>query len=418
MLFQSGFSPCQLARTFERLLQEWRRSPRRRRASHSFLPAEVLEIRTLLSGRLPYATAANASQLVADIAAANKAGGANTITLAANTTFDLTAVNNTTNGANGLPVVGLNKAVNLTIVGNGDTIDRSTAAGIPAFRLFDLASGSSLTLESVRLQNGLAKGAGATADGGAVYNQGTLTLSGVTVAGNTAQGADGKPGKPGSDGAGGGIWSNGSLTLENAVLSNNSAVGGNSGFKITYTAPGGNAFGGGIEIAGGTANITGTTFGFYLDPATGRVLGGGNTALGGLGNSGGSAYGGAVYVAGGTVTMSADQTVPMVNYSAGIENIARGGGIGAGAGIGYGGFLFAAGGTVTLTNDIVTQNWAGDPESQDGPIPGYGGGIFIAPSATVYLDSFTVANAIYNADISSLSDGNTANIDGSYILVT
>src|SRR5262249_3505405 len=139
MFFRSWFAPYQVARTFERLQREWRRSQYRGREPHCCLAAEVLESRTLLSGALPFATAANASQLVADIAAANMAGGANTITLAANTTFDLTAVNNTVNGANGLPVIGASKAVNLTIVGNGDTIDRSTAAGTPAFRLFDVA---------------------------------------------------------------------------------------------------------------------------------------------------------------------------------------------------------------------------------------------------------------------------------------
>ena len=75
--------------------------------------------------------ASSVSELIADINAANNAGGANTITLAANTTFDLTAVNNTTNGANGLPVISGKMGDNLTIVGNGDTIERSTAAGRP-----------------------------------------------------------------------------------------------------------------------------------------------------------------------------------------------------------------------------------------------------------------------------------------------
>src|SRR2546423_3982524 len=109
---------------------------------------ELLEDRTLPSSY----TAATTSALIADIRAANKAGGTNTITLAANTTFDLTAVNNTTDGANGLPVIsGKKGADNLTIIGNGDTIERSTAAGTPAFRLFDVATGNTLTLQNMTL---------------------------------------------------------------------------------------------------------------------------------------------------------------------------------------------------------------------------------------------------------------------------
>lgn len=432
MFLRSLFARLQLARTFDRLQRASRQSPRHRRALQSCHPAEVLEARSLLTGVLPFATAANVSQLVADINAANKAGGANSITLAANTTFDLTAVNNTTNGANGLPVIGATRAVNLTIIGNGETIDRSTAAGTPAFRLFDVSKAGSLSLQSVTLRNGLAQGSGVAAEGGAVYNQGTLVLSGMTVDGNTAQGitvqdANGansfKGGRPGTDAAGGGIWSNSSLTVENSLISNNRAVGGDAGIKSAGAAPGGNAYGGGIDIAGGTANITGTTFGFYFDTGTGTVIGGGNMALGGSGanDSGGSAYGGAVYVAGGTVTLSADATAP-IGYAAGTENVVSGGfGDGIGQhGIGYGGFLYVASGTVTLTNDLVINNQAGDYEDIEGLVNGYGGGIFIAPGAPVYIDNYTVVSAytISNYDSSSGYTGLTANIDGAYIPLT
>jgi hypothetical protein len=78
--------------------------------------------------------AATVCDLIADINAANKAGGSNTITLTAPTTspYVLTAVDNTTDGATGLPVISVgNKktgADNLTIVGNSDIIERSTAS--------------------------------------------------------------------------------------------------------------------------------------------------------------------------------------------------------------------------------------------------------------------------------------------------
>jgi hypothetical protein len=151
-------------------------------------------------------TAASINDLIADITAANTAGGSNTITLAAGTTFTRTAMDNTTDGPTGLPVIAAND--NLTIVGNGDTIERSTAKATPAFRLFDVAAGATLTLQDLTLQGGLAT-AGSdfnhpnSATGGAINNLGTLQLTGVIVQNNTAQG------QTGQSALGGGIYSAG-----------------------------------------------------------------------------------------------------------------------------------------------------------------------------------------------------------------
>ena len=81
-------------------------------------------------GGLPYATASTVSQLIADINYANSAGGAITIRLAPGATFDLKSADNTTDGGNGLPVIGGTKAVDLTIIGNGATIERIAVIGI------------------------------------------------------------------------------------------------------------------------------------------------------------------------------------------------------------------------------------------------------------------------------------------------
>src|SRR5262249_15721460 len=151
--------------------------------------------------------------------------------------YVLTAVDNATDGPTGLPVISgggkKGAADNLTIVGNGDTIERSTASGTPVFRLFDVALGAALTLNNLRLQNGYELGPGSSAEGGALFNQGSLVLSAVTVQNNGAVGSDGKPGTTkdnagvGADGAGGGIWSSGALTCENGtVIQNNYAFGG------------------------------------------------------------------------------------------------------------------------------------------------------------------------------------------------
>src|SRR6516164_7949670 len=156
-----------------------RRRPTLHRRSRR-LTLEQLEDRTVPSSF----TAAS----VSDLNAANAAGGANTITLVAGTTFTLTAVNNTTDGATGLPVIAAND--NLSIVGNGDVIQRSTASGTPTFRLFDVASGASLALTNLTLQGGVAVTHNfpvpgvptsfySLAAGGAIFNQGSLSLDGV-----------------------------------------------------------------------------------------------------------------------------------------------------------------------------------------------------------------------------------------------
>ncbi len=359
--------------------------------------------------------------------------------------YSLTAVNNTTDGATGLPVIAAKD--NLTIVGNGDTIEPSTASGTPAFRLLDVASGASLTLENLTLQGGLALGSGVSAEGGGIYNQGTLDLNGVTVQNNTAQGQQQQPA------SGGGIWSSGSLTLEGGTtVQNNQAVGAAAASWVVGGQPE-SANGGGVCIAGGTATITDATLssntaqgGFGTLDGLGTVAGGvglkphvpgasgyggglyvaagavtlsddtlsANAALGGSGGDGGNGYGGGVYVAGGSVTLSND------TLSADTAT----GGVGMwglyefknNGGAGFGGGLYAAGGSVTMRDDTVTANAANGGAGSAGGAAGLGegGGLYIAASATAYLDAFTVANV--NNNTASTSDPNIGG--GPYTLLS
>jgi hypothetical protein len=162
-----------------------------RRRTTSRLRVEALEDRSVPATF----TAASVADLIADIKAANAAGGSNTIALAPGVSFRLNAVDNSADGPNGLPVIA--SGDNLTVVGNGATIQRSATKGTPAFRLFEVAPGASLGLQNLTLQGGLALHPSYSlnyteARGGAVYNQGTLTLSRVTVQNNTAQGERGE----------------------------------------------------------------------------------------------------------------------------------------------------------------------------------------------------------------------------------
>jgi hypothetical protein len=353
--------------------------------------------------------AATVSDLITDINKANHDGGGNTILLAANTTFNLVSFDNTTDGRNGLPVIAAGN--NLSIVGQGgDIIQRDPSSGW-SFRLLDVASGGTLTLSQVTLQGGQAAAPGA---GGAIYNQGTLVLSGVTVQNNEAVGNYSS-----GPAAGGGIWSSGILTLKSGTLIQSNLASG----PPAYNGAGVDAFGGGIWSSGTLTLESGTLVKW-------------NDAVGGNGSpntsgKGGNGFGGGLYIAGGTANL----------IGATVTNNAAAGGDGAmtekcvwdgwgwycywyytgGGGDGYGGGLYAANGTVTLRNDTVQSNVAGGGLGKQGNGTGYskafGGGVFIAPKAILYLDAFTLANTVNNKD-SSGTNGSTANIDGSYALIT
>ncbi|HRF95654.1 MAG TPA: hypothetical protein PLZ51_10680, partial [Aggregatilineales bacterium] len=83
----------------------------------------------------------------------------------------------------------------------------------------------SFTLNGFTLQNGNAE------DGGAIYNNGTLTISNSTFIGNSA------------DDIGGAIWSNGTLTISDSTFTDNSA-----------------SRNGGAIFNGGTLTISDSTF--------------------------------------------------------------------------------------------------------------------------------------------------------------
>ena len=420
-----------------------RQSPRVGRGGKR-LTFEQLEGRTLLASWI----AASVADLIADINAANLAGGSNTIELVAGKTFTLTARNNSTDGGNGLPVIAAKN--NLTIQGNGDTIAQARRQARPISACSMWRFGASLTLVDVTMQGGYAYGG----RGGAILNQGALTLGAATVTGNVACGKNAfRSGWGGfvrtGMGEGGGIYSSGSLTLEAGSL-----IVGNRAFDESWYGVdtvglglrGGNGLGGGVYVAAGAATLTNVTL-------SGNVVQGGQGGPGvlGRGGVGGNGYGGALYVAGGTITLTGvtlssnsavggnggGQTGAGGNGYGGALYVAAGtvaasgdtllsnsaaGGTGAGSrsgtsgngGNGYGGGLYAAGGTVTLRNDTVSGNSAqGGAGGSGGARNGLaglakGGGLYIDLAATVSLDTFTLSHT---------KDNKPDDIYGSYILI-
>src|SRR5262249_53969570 len=114
-------------------------------------------------------TAGDVTCLIAAINTANANGEANTITLEAGT-YTLMAVDNTTDGPNGLPsVTGIG-----TIKGAGaDTTILEREANPPAFRLGHVAATGHLTLDGLTVRRGSVPGSG-----GNLLNQGgTLTIT-------------------------------------------------------------------------------------------------------------------------------------------------------------------------------------------------------------------------------------------------
>lgn len=350
------------------------------------LVLEALEDRTLLSNY----TAATVADLIADINAANAAGGTNTITLIAPSTspYVLMAVNNSTDGPTGLPVIASGDS--LTITGHGDTIERSNASGTSAFRLFDVASGASLQLKDLTLSGGLETGA--VAQGGAIYSQGNLILKDTVVRSNMAQGNTGATGQAaaagqtGGSAQGGGIYeAGGSLTLtDGTILSNNQALGGKGGKGGTYGTNttkfhvihpgsggvGGNGSGGGIYQAGGSLSLT---CGALLsnNQALGGAGGnaGGSYHLTGLrffphpaqGGNGGSGSGGGLYLSGGILNLSATLTNNQAIGGSGGSGFAYAfpstrGGIGGSGGSGEGGGLYASNSTLTISAALAVNN--------------------------------------------------------------
>jgi hypothetical protein len=392
--------------------------PRRR------LAPEQLEDRTVPADF----TAATVPDLIADIHAANLLGGTNTIVLAAGTTFRLTAVDNSTHGPTGLPVIAANS--NLTIVGSGDTIERSPATGTPEFRLMYVAAGASLSLQNLTLQGG------SSTFGGGIASAGALALTNVTVQNNVAHGGrelvyddmNGFSYRYVSAAQAGGVYASGPLTITGGKIQNNQAIGhtasrdwedysalyeGNGYVTYGHETVSFDAAGGGLFVAGGTATLSGVAItgntaraaagGYYSDRQTyysTMPTAGPNESLWAGGLNGASGYGGGVYVAGGTITLSG-VTLSANSALGGDGGSYRSKYPGGNGGTGYGGGLYAAAGTVTLLSSTVIGNTAagglagrGRPNGKPGT--GVGGGLSIAPAAVVYLDAYTVAHTTTN----------------------
>jgi hypothetical protein len=190
------------------------------------------------------------------------------------------------------------------------TVRRSTGA----FRVFTLTSGNTVAISSMTIADGIASGAFPAHAGGGIYNDHSiLTLTNVTVSGNTAN-------------SGGGVYNDGQVSGSASLTIINSTISGN-----TATADGGAVWNNGTTSGSATLNVTNSTI-------SGNNA---NFSGGGICNVG----------TGGTASVTITNATITNNRSDNDNN-----------GVGGGGGILASTGPVTLRNSIVQGNF-----NEDGP---------------------------------------------------
>jgi len=175
----------------------------------------------------------NVSKIVNAINTANNSPEDSVLELATSCTYTLTDVNNTlvdpsglgVDGPNGLPaILRSSTSGKLTINGHGSTIARSSADGIPPFRILFLARESDLTMRDLTLEGGYLldpeAAGGVYEDGAGVFTDENthLTLQRCAVRNNDAY-------------TSGGIASHGTLALLDSKIENNSGRNANGGLR-------------------------------------------------------------------------------------------------------------------------------------------------------------------------------------------
>ena len=154
--------------------------------------------------------------------------GADTIVLPANANLTLSAVDNTTLGPTGLPVI----TSRITIEGNGATIARQVKA--PSFSLMAVKESGDLTLHHLTLS-------GSTYSG--LRNYGTASIKDSVISGNDS-----------------GVFNRGTLTIENSSISANAGGfyyyrgGGVTNYSGTLTMVNSTISGNSSRYGGGVVN--------------------------------------------------------------------------------------------------------------------------------------------------------------------
>jgi CSLREA domain-containing protein len=411
-------------------------------------------------------TAANAAPAGSDCGATDAAG--NTIVLPASASpYELTAP---------IPVGDNNTGGDLNVTGSAPLVIQGAGAGQTTIdasglndRVLHVFAGATVTVTGLTLTGGHAPdgkpGQGADTpppstnastagdpgkNGGAIVNDGTLTLSEVVLTANRAgdggtggagagggsgSGSSAAPSAGGAGGSGGAIFSDGTLSVDRATFSANHAGGGGrggggvagpSGSGISGASAGAGGGGGAIENSGGDLTVRASLFiqnaagvGGIGGPGGINFVMGQAPSPGGRGGDGGS--GGAIGAVGGNTAVQ-DSTL--------VQSAGGAGGNGGGAGVddtsdspsapaagsdggngSSGGAIFLGGGNVivvgsdhnTLDSVTVTADRPGAPGAagpangsgtpgQAGAASGAGGVVATSPFSVTLINTLLSQN--------------------------
>ena len=251
---------------------------------------------------------------------------------------------------------------NLTIDGPTGNDGLTIARSADKFRLFHVTTAGSLTLSGgVAQGTTISSGGGAAGMGGAIFNQGNLTLRQSTLSGNAATGGVG-----GTNGGYGGTGAYG--------------AGGSGGNRAYF-----GGFSGGVGGGGGGA-------GFSRGGGRGGNGGGGGVGFKGPAGSGGAGMGGAIFNESGTVTIT--------NSTLGSNTATGGSGAVFAVADSNSGTGFTSGNVTLSLNNTILANTAGAA----------GGGVYSYGGVTTISDS-TISGNVSNV-------GALRNAEGGVMVVT
>ena len=186
--------------------------------------------------------------------------------------------------------LGINVTMTDVTIDNGYSVDLVTGGGGLYVASSDTVVMQTCTIQNNQTREGVTASYLNGAPGGGIHNAGTLYMSDCIVKANiTGGGANSAAGGSGGNGGdGAGIYNQGELTLLNCTITQN--ITGNGETRSGPGEPGGNGGNGaGLYTAGGTVEITGSTFSDNIT-GNGGDTSGGTTSTGGSGGSGAAIY--------------------------------------------------------------------------------------------------------------------------------